>query len=284
MFVDQNFISDVVNNFHDVITARPDLCLAAKSELNLDAYKRKAFQELYALRYIPAYYFEYCVLANELNDRIANRNQPINVFSLGCGLSPDYYALRDNLDKCNFNYFGLDVVLWSSRQHMPAVGVNYSFIHKSVSNLNSNDICDADVFVFPKSIGDIRDSKEGALDVVANVISKTKKNSLFFLNSYITKEKNKPLDLAGFKVIHNALLAAGFTTSDDVDKTFYLNSKSEKGALISINNGFVYPDGKRVSCSKQSVKDPDCKECPVPKSPIFTNQFMSFHLMEYVRS
>jgi len=266
---------------------RTDLCLAAKTELNLDAYNRKAFQELYALRYIPAYYFEYCALANELDSRLRKKFSNINVVSLGCGLCPDYYALMGNLVRCAFNYTGYDVIEWSRRQFMPPIESNYKFVQSSVTDLNISDITNIDAFVFPKSIGDIRDSKEGAIDKLAATISATQKDRLFFLNSYVTKDMNRPLDLSAFITIHDALLAAGFSTKDDVNKTFYLHdgvTTDKPIGLFKINSGFEYPDKNRVTCDKQDDNAPGCKICPVPKSPIFTNKFMSFHLMEYERS
>ncbi|MBT9520903.1 MAG: hypothetical protein IV101_08390 [Dechloromonas sp.] len=285
MNINQNFIEDVVSSFHAAICARGNLCQVSKSELTVEFYKKHVYQELYALRYVPAYYFEYCVLVDELKKRIGKNFGFLNIKSFGCGLSQDYYALRDNLPDNSFEYIGFDSVKWSSQKYMPPTGNNHKFIFKNVGNLVKEDIDNTDVFIFPKSIGDI---KNGGIEIINNIsklISNSKNDRIFFLNSFITRGRNSPLDLAAFKIIHKSLLAAGFKTKDNVDKTFYKHDGITTGKSIglrAINSGFLYPD-KRIGCEELDESDNECRSCPVPMSPIFTNGYMAYQIMEYSR-
>lgn len=286
MQIDRTFIYEVVNNFFNQIESRDDLCKISKTEHTLEFYKKPAYQELYALRFIPAYYFEYCVLADKLYSRVKRDYTHLNIASFGCGLSPDYYALKDNLREIKFNYSGFDAVEWRSQNHMPKVESNHQFIFKCVQNIRVQELHDMDVFVFPKSIGDIRDSGDDVIETLAQKIASTPKRRIFFLNSYVTHSFNKPIDVKDFSAIHSALTKAGFNCDDDHSITFFehdgINIDKNIG-LRKINNEFVYPPNKEVTCGEFDSTDEICAECIVPKSPIFTNQFMSFQILEYTK-
>lgn len=280
MNVNQQFILDVVGNFHKALSERADLCKDCRSEFNVGFYKKKAYQELYGARYIPAYYFEYCVLASLLYERVRERYRHLNVTSLGCGLSPDYYALEDNLEEVAFSYTGYDQVEWSSQKHMPSPGSNHHFVFENITNLSASQIAETDVYVFPKSIGDIGTE---TIEELASKIGATKRNTLFFLNSYVTKEYNRSFDHAVFLPIHKELLDKGFTCKDDPEKTFFRKGRSGGPGLRGINSGFLYPQEKIIACTKKEDGDQVCDECLAAKQPIFTNRFMCFSLLEYER-
>lgn len=286
MQINRTFIDDVVSNFFDAIKSRNDLCKISQTEHTLEFYKKHAYQELYALRFIPAYYFEYCVLADKLYCRVKRDYKHLNIASFGCGLSPDYYALRDNLREIEFNYSGFDAVQWSSQKHMPKAGGDHQFIFRSAQNITSQELHDMDVFVFPKSIGDIRNSGDNVIETLAQKIASTPKNRIFFLNSYVTHSFNKPIDIKNFSAVHSALTKAGFNCDDDHSMTFFKHdgiTKDKKIGLRKIDYEFVYPPNKDVTCGKFDSTDEICAECIVPKSPIFTNQFMSYQILEYVK-
>lgn len=286
MNIDRQFIESVVNSFHTEISARNNLCQVARSELTVEFYKKHVYQELYALRYIPAYYFEYCVLVDELKKRLSKNRGELNIISFGCGLSPDYYAFRDNLPSGSFRYTGFDSVQWSSQKHMPPVGNDHKFIFENIANIQFNDISHGDVFVFPKSIGDIKRGGVKILEHIGNTISKSEKQKIYFLNSYITRGRNSPIDIAAFKIIHNKLSSTGFETDDKVDKTYYMHDGKTIDKAIglrAIDIDFLYPE-KRIECDAMDESDQECRSCPVPMSPIFTNGYMAYQIMEYKKS
>ncbi|MFZ2161895.1 MAG: hypothetical protein WAW02_06720 [Sideroxyarcus sp.] len=286
MNINQAFIVEVVDNFYGVLSARKDLCKISRSEHTVEFYKKHAYQELYALRFIPAYYFEYCVLAEELYGHVKGNYTQLNIASFGCGLSPDYYALRDNLNEVKFTYRGYDAVEWSSQKHMPKTAKNHQFTFECVQKIKQDELENMDVFVFPKSIGDIRNSGDKVIETLADKIAATKKDKIFFLNSYVTRSLNKPIDLKDFGAIHSAMLMAGFKTTDDPNRTYYRHdgvTKDKPIGLRKIEYEFVYPPGKKITCDHKDDADEICNLCIVPKNPIFTNQYMSFQLLEYTK-
>ena len=111
MHINTKFISDTTDSFYESLPKTKKMCKAATFEAKNNFYKKKIYQKIYALRYLPAYYFEYCLLAKELRSRLKNKNiKYVKVLSLGCGLSPDYYALKHNLRGIKFDYTGYDLV------------------------------------------------------------------------------------------------------------------------------------------------------------------------------
>lgn len=284
MNIDRNFIEQVVDSFHDALTARDDLCKTCQAEYHIEFYKKKAYQELYALRFLPAYYFEYCVLAEELYNRVKDDYEHLKILSLGCGLSPDYYAFNDNLGSIGFTYVGYDAVEWTSQRYMPKTGNNHRFVFRNIEKISEEVIADIDVFVFPKSIGDIENGSNGLIAAFGDKVAAVGKDRVFFLNSYVTRGFDNPVDKSLFKTIHNSLLQAGYSTKDDPNDSFYRNDGQTKNTPIGLRKlhyEFIYPEGRSIACNRIDLREDVCKECMVPKRPILTNQYMSFAALEY---
>lgn len=162
---------------------------------------------------------------------------------------------------------------------MPPVGSNYQFVFENIHNLTTEQLADTDVYVFPKSIGDIG---ENIVKVLAQKISKSNKNRIFFLNSYVTNEYKTSVDCSLFLAIHDELLDNGFVTNDDPSLTFFYPGEKGPG-LRGIHNGFLYPSDKILLCNKVEANDEICATCLAAKQPIFTNKFMCYSLLEYQR-
>jgi len=280
MILERTFIDSVVQSFHNSLRNDGKLCDISGVYPDINIYGDHRYQKLYALKYIPAYYFEYCVMADILNARARDAgDKELNVVSLGCGLTPDYYALKHNLS-CQFEYHGYDAYNWTQRALMPSVGSNYRFYNTPVSVINSSDVSNADVFIFPKSIGDIFSSDETSIDHLADVISRTDKKRLYFLNSFVSdgKRKNR-VHIGYFRKIHDELLKVGFLTNDDPDATFHYG---ELGCgLNKIHRNFVYDTAFCIKCMVPGCTD-TCR-CNVNKTPILTNRFMDYQVMEYFK-
>lgn len=286
MRVSRKFIEDTVMSYHASFSADKNWCnISALAPVNTSYAKRK-YQKIYALRFIPAYYFEYCALASLLRSRLnALKIKDVKIASFGCGLCPDYYALEENLLGIDFEYVGFDRVHWSTQDLMPAKGDNFSFRVELADGLDEGEIDDFDVFIFPKSIRDIADSDDEALVDLARSLSGSPKKRIFFMNSFVCTKGQRSLDTPYFTVIHDALLEAGFSCQDDHKETFYRKkpgSDKSYAALISINNNFVYPGQGFVVCPERGSMD-DCETCNVVKRPIFSNEFMDYQLLEYVK-
>lgn len=275
------FVNEVLENFHNSFMAKKrSWCDIASIEPEGDNYKKKLYQLLYTLRYFPAYYLEYCVLADALRQRVSGKYNTLNVASFGCGVCTDYYALKDNLAGVKFQYVGYDRCEWSSQKYLPEISSeNFSFEFFVTHSFELGDLDDVDVFVFPKSIGDI--AAGNGLEHLANVIASTKKEKIFFLNSYVSNGSENMSSNAGyFKVVHNALESEGFITNDKVNAAQY---KGQFGAgLRSIEYDFCYPEKYLITCDDQGTKTL-CSQCGVVKRPVMTNRFMEYQILEYVR-
>lgn len=280
MIIKTKFIDEMLQQFFSSFDNEQDWCEVSGSNPNIDAYGKHKYQKLYCLKYLPAYYFEYCALASKLHDRLnANDQDEICVASFGCGLSPDYYALEHNLGNKKFKYEGFDAFEWSMRKLMPDVGDNFNFNLSNVMRLRDDEINKYDVFIFPKSIGDINDSSGEAIQHLANVISNSVKKRIYFLNSYVSKDIQNISHINLFEIIHERLIESGFSTSDDHRKTFYSGNRLGQG-LKGINYNFNYDSNFCIVCKDE---DHSCRGCNVVKSPILTNKFMDFQILEYIR-
>lgn len=281
------FIEELLGSFHGSFMGDYDeWCKIAKHEPSGNHYGNEKYQKLYALRYFPAYYLEYCFLASSLRRRVDGHYDYLKIYSFGCGLAPDYYALRDNLGDIAFDYQGFDHFPWPTQPLVPLPDANFGFSHETITNLKVSDIKNVDVFVFPKSIGDIASSDVDAMTDVAKLIASSPKSRIFFLNSYVATGNGyyTSPDVKFFKVIHDALLGAGFKTDDSWNTTKCEGSMSQSGGvgLRTVHYKFSYPDEYIVVCGNQEDV-PLCNICNVIKRPILTNRFMDYQLMEYYR-
>ncbi|MDG2632745.1 hypothetical protein P7M35_23185 [Vibrio parahaemolyticus] len=270
------FLNELVKNFAKNLTNDDALCNLSGFTPENANYSNLEYQKLYALKYLPAYYFEYSVLAKNLNDRLKQlKLDKVKVLSLGCGLIPDYYALEHNLSCVEFEYYGVDACKWEARAYLPSYNSEKVNLYTdTVDKLTSKHVSAFDVIVFPKSIGDI--DSNANLNNLAAEIAKTTKNKLYFLNSFVSYSVQNKEHIKLFEKIHDKLLGAGFTTSDKHRSSFYFGSRLGIG-LKGINYNFNYHSDGFELCEE------DCDGCSVIKSPILTNHYMDFQILEYSR-
>lgn len=281
------FIDELLVSFHTSFMGDyTDWCKIARYEPSGNHYMSKKFQKLYALRYFPAYYLEYCILADLLRKKVEDDYDYLNIYSFGCGLAPDYYALRDNLGNIAFDYHGFDHLSWSTQTLVPSPDANFAFTYNTVLNLTAADINDVDVFVFPKSIGDIAASDVNAMPEMASLIASTNNDRVFFLNSFVSSGNGYKIssDVNFFKHVHDAMLASGFSTNQKWNQTYCWGGTPEEGAvgLRKIHSDFCYPDEYMIQCGKKEDVAL-CNGCNVVKKPILSNRFIDYQIMEYFR-
>ncbi|KNC91732.1 hypothetical protein GM31_01685 [Trabulsiella odontotermitis] len=278
MNVERGFIHEVVNTFYDSIMTDGDLCDYSDSSPENGNYDDAVYQKLYALKYLPAYYFEYCILASELYKRLKiNDIDEIVVSSFGCGLYPDYFALMHNLEEIDFDYYGYDICEWETRDLLPDSEDNLHLYTRSISDITQTALDNTDVFIFPKSLGDIAENID--MQKFASDIAKTPKDTVYFLNSFISLNHNlNRHHVELFSHFHDEMVKQGFTTGDKSGETYYRGSKQFQG-LKAIDSGFDYPQGINL-CEEGS--ELDCK-CRVVHSPVLTNSYMDYQILEYTR-
>ncbi len=279
MNIERDFIHEVVNNFYDSIMQDGDLCGYSEASPVNGNYDDEIYQKIYALKYLPAYYFEYCVLASELAERLEEKGvDEINVSSFGCGLYPDYFALMHNLQDIEFDYSGYDISKWKTRDLLPESDNNLCLKTMSIADITQTELNDTDVFIFPKSLGDIAENID--MQAFASKIASTPKDTVYFLNSFITVNHNlNHHHVELFSLVHDAMLKQGFTTEDPSDETFYRGGKQFLG-LKAINYGFDYPEEGKHLCEEGA--ELDCK-CRVVHNPVLTNSYMNYQILEYTR-
>lgn len=193
------FISQILDDiFADFVqTADADGCLCDCKNLTFEAnnipdYEKPLIQQLYLLRYLPAYFYEYykmyeCLIKREF---IANK---FKVLSIGCGCGIDlwglYFALKDlkQEPEKRLEYVGIDKIIWDYREEIEIDKV--FFITKDVATLNKFQGENINIITFPKSIGEFTDDE---IRSIHSTIRNTKFNSNRFalLGSFIEWRKD----------------------------------------------------------------------------------------------
>lgn len=121
-------------------------------------YENPWNQACYIARYSYAYAREYTNLYLNMID-MGLMPDGINIISLGCGNMIDLWGLQKAMqftkDSSNVKYIGVDCNLWG-KKYIPSVAYDITQVHDEAGRfLSQNDELDYDVFIFPKSIGDI---------------------------------------------------------------------------------------------------------------------------------
>lgn len=281
VIIEKDFIRELIEKFYSSLMKDGDLCRHTTTTPVNDQYSDTIYQKIYTLRYYPAYYFEYSELAHTLYLSLFNKKyNSINIASLGCGLYPDYFALKHNLKNIDFHYDGYDCCEWSTRSLLPNIDINVSIFNQSVDKIIQEKINSYDVFIFPKSISDIG-QKEGSIQTLGSKIANTSKNRVFFLNSFINGNLNHVSNHTKiFNVIHTKMLDSGFQVNESPTKTRFVGefNDGQGQGLNAINSSFEYPQEFINRCSKKTA---ECGNCEVTKSPILKNTYTDYQVLEY---
>lgn len=276
-----------------------DICNISDYKPDNGKYENKKYQYIYALRYLTAYYFEYCEMAHYFNEIIKNlKDFTPSILSLGCGLGQDYIALLNNLKK--FKYSGYDVVDWSkTREYIFDSTFNGKFLNQSISEVD--DIEKYNTFIFPKSIMDIYEQKDELseqgylIKEFAGKISKSNQRKLFFLNSYVINEEIKKQSLKShmepFDKIDDYLKNEGYTKIIHKNVTGAKNKLNDRLRSINNNHSLKIPYITPFECNQKSPPNKGAcycdlskneeKECGIIKTPIVSESFICYQIIEY---
>ncbi|WP_252090849.1 hypothetical protein [Pseudomonas sp. MWU13-3659] len=284
MKYDSQFVDRVLERFHKSFNRSAHRwCEFSHDGLRAQAYRSTIYQKLYVLRYFPAYYLEYCILASLLKRRLGDAYSSVQIASFGCGVCPDFHALKANLEGLDFDYIGYDSCQWSTRKLIALEeSDSLGFQHVHIKSLTPVDLDEVDVFIFPKSISDL--GQTGGLEHLAETIAATEKHRVFFLNSFVYGGGDRDdSDLRRFDIIHAALERKGFITLDDRETTHIGRKGMGRGrSLRAITHDYAYPQAHFITCARKGSKA-ECQGCNVVKYPVVTNNFMGFQLLEYNR-
>lgn len=161
MITIKNYISMIYDDFREYIDQNVNLCML--KTLNYQAGQKPDYsdihiQQLYLLRYVFSYAFEYKSMFDTLFAREKFKDS-IEVASIGCGNMIDYWGLVEALGEigsgeCYIKYRGIDTIDWNykiearEKDEVKFTKVNAATIFQKTSTLISN------VYIFPKSISE----------------------------------------------------------------------------------------------------------------------------------
>lgn len=221
------FLLRVWNDFDRYIDTSDRLCDLKSITFEGDClpdYEDVHIQQLYLLRYVLAYAYEYKCMYKAVLER-GGFHSEIKVTSFGCGSMIDYWSLAEVLlSRCDgsvINYTGIDLTDWKYKMRKRTCD-DVRLIQKNVVDWFNEIACfTSDIFIFPKSISELGNS---VFDKICNNFqTKTFLNDRFHVliclrynpnNGKINKD-----DLTKCISIYNAIKANGFLCDDNPYKT-----------------------------------------------------------------
>lgn len=255
-------------------------------------YSNKTFQSIYTIKYFPAYYFEYCVLSNRLNQYLKKKKiKKINIISLGSGSCADYYALNNNLvDIEHYTYTGIDLNDWD-RDLFPIIDKK-NFIFKKISALEIKNFDDYQVIFFPKSISnifgeDINSETEKNINTFINDLIKSNRDEIIFCISYehyYAKEHfiylSKILNSKGYYI------ADSRNSKNNAGQSWYIGDKcynDDYGVytyqnLNELNNFFYY---ENIGCNNLMCNKRD--SCYIMRGSLKKNRLIQYNYFVFKR-
>lgn len=236
----------IYEDFKEYIDQNDQLCLL--KTLNYQAGQKPDYsdihiQQLYLLRYVYAYAFEYKSMFGTLFQK-ERYNDKIKVTSIGCGNMIDYWGLVEALGEvrnsaCQIEYKGIDTIDWNYKvearegDSLRFINRNAAAIFTKVSSLVS------DVYVFPKSISEF--SNEEFQEICKGFSKKEiQKDKIHVLISLRSDPGSMERDMERSKKIVLAMKQNGFVTENQA--TTYIHYVDEDRGIKKNDCKFEYPD------------------------------------------
>ena len=284
----KELIEGIVSQAMDSLLGNGEsLCDLDEGELN---YEHPQCQKFYVLRYFPAYFCEYDLAFTTLLKKMEHHGKlpdTLNVLSCGCGSCIDYRALiyvkkKREVD-IKVNYIGVDPNDWWGRPRTP----DLTYRRGCISDLESRELANVDIIVFPKSLTDI---PTDSLNIFADKVGRHLENDRFYLvSSFVTSDARSPDSIGGneeLRQIVESFKRVGF--QPDMDPKAYWRCRKEKGLRATKDLGyFVYPDevkDKLVNlhqhCPGRKEDAERCSNCRVGKWPILTNKYVAYSVLK----
>jgi hypothetical protein len=283
-FIDK-FMSTVFNDFREKVNNEVlcDLKEFSFKSGRLPDYTQEKYQQIYLLRYFPAFLTEYKYLYKKIvND---THLESINVLSIGCGSFIDFYGLIFAIKSYSVSspdilvkYNGIDVIDWKYKDDFNYQKV--SFVCDSIENFRLNNPDDTNVLIFPKSLSELSDSM---LDSFITNVSSTEfiSERIYVISSIMNK--GFTADETKCKKIINAFQDIGYLCKNYEPP----QEIKDKKALLYLDHDFYYPDEVKeylTTLSSKCIKyiknnencQTDCKE--LDRWPILKTDNMSFQV------
>jgi len=281
----EDFMRTVFNDFQKNVN-KEVLCdlkeLSFKSG-HLPDYTKEINQQLYLLRYFPAYLTEYKYLYKKIVKD--THLESINVLSIGCGSFIDFYGLIFAIKSFSVSssdipvkYTGIDVINWKYQDNFNNQDV--SFLCDSIENFKFKKPDDTNVIIFPKSLSELSDD---VLDSFVSNILGTKFSSkrIYLISSIMNKMFTA--DEAKCKKVINAFQDIGYLCENYEPPQEII----KKEAMLLFDHDFFYPDNVKEYLNTLSSKcikyiennkycQTDCEK--LNRSPILKTDNISFQV------
>ena len=268
MITIKNYISMIYDDFREYIDQNVNLCML--KTLNYQAGQKPDYsdihiQQLYLLRYVFSYAFEYKSMFDTLFAREKFKDS-IEVASIGCGNMIDYWGLVEALGEigsgeCYIKYRGIDTIDWNykiearEKDEVKFTKVNAATIFQKTSTLISN------VYIFPKSISEF--SNEEFQDICESFRKKEiQRDRIHILISLRSDQGSMDRDMERSEKIISAIKQNGFITEDNA--TTFIHYKDEDRGIKKIDYKFEYPNeaielltSLNTECSTKAMDDGD---------------------------
>lgn len=218
-------------------------------------YSRDEAQEMYILRYLYGYAYEYKQMYLCLLDQMERPVDRLSVTSIGCGNMVDYWALRAALAQrpgaaAKVDYTGVDLNRWSRRFQIRAEQWDSAeFVQADASAwLREQAAAGApasDVYVFPKSIGEF-DGRwtvggpvlRGIRDGLRDLLRASDKDRVWLLISLPKSDGRGRVDEEKCAYLREGLAQAGFRAAGPADQ-FVTDGETRR--ISEADPWFSYP-------------------------------------------
>ena len=242
---------------------------------HLPDYSQPVIQQLYLLRYFPAYFMEYYLIYRQLLQE-GFLQEPFRIASLGTGAGVDYCGLEFALREAGSGvvpgqvvYDGYDRIAWAYRESFDNLDCRY--FQADVAALGSG--CPRyNIIMFPMSIGEFSPAGwQHILEMLAGcvfqqerlVLISTMRESQDIVGSVDMARMEELVQVFGN--IHH------FRTQDDPRCCHSLGTDQRFSAL---HRGFCYPTdignhlrSLQQRCAGIACQD-DCHQCRINRRPI----------------
>ncbi|MCL2721802.1 MAG: hypothetical protein FWD47_10760 [Treponema sp.] len=244
-------------------------------ERKFPIYNNIKHQQLYLLRYFPAYLSEYKYLYQKITNEA--KLTEYNVLSIGCGCFLDYHGLVFALSQSSkpIKYTGIDIIEWNYNHLFLDQNIQFSQI--KIEDYEFPLSTDHNIIFFPKSLSEIPDD---GLNVLLGNLQKINFTSDYIYLVSSTMDKGFVHDEGKYKRIISAF----------ENISFYCNSyqptqELKKKAFLHFDNDFYYPDSVKnylnslhEKCVEYTTNNKNCKDdcINITRSPILTTNHVSF--------
>lgn len=208
-------------------------------------YSIEEIQQLYLLRYYPAYLFEYMYIYKEiLQNEKANK---LSILSVGCGCCVDYHGayLAKNRNYDDISYIGIDLNKWEYENSFG--NPKFKTITSNIDNIEFGNSNKYNVVIFPKSISEFcEDSFNCFLDALSN--TDFKQDCIFLISSSMTTGTG--CDDDRYTKVLEVFTNKGFNCSPKYIEPQALGTR----AINTIDGQFDYPNSIKDYITELSCK------------------------------